>query len=62
MTYSSEPQYNIHSAVDREHCEEMERKYGWQLEDVIETEDPIIEVDCIFLGEQTSFEDERYGD
>lgn len=63
MTYSKEPdQYNVHSAVDRKHCEEMEDKYGWQLEAVEPTDDPILKVDCYFLGEQTSFEDERYGD
>ena len=66
MTYASEPQpqsqYNTHSAVDEEHCLEMEKRYGWPLVEAIPTSDPIFKVDCIFEGEQTSFEETRYGD
>lgn len=55
-------QYNVHSATDEEHCLEMESKYGWTLVDVVPKKDPTLKVDCIFEGEQTSFEDTRYGD
>jgi hypothetical protein len=55
MTYSEEPaQYNVHSAVDEEQCLEMESKYGWTLVDVVPAYDPILKVDCVFEGEQTS--------
>lgn len=55
-------QYNVHAAVDEEHCLEMESKYDWTLIDVVPTRDPLLKVDCVFEGEQTSFEDTRYGD
>jgi hypothetical protein len=38
----------------------MEQKYGWKLKAIKPTLDPILKVDCVFHGEQTSFEDERY--
>ena len=53
---------NVHSATDPQKCRNMERKYGWKLKRVKPTRDPILKVDCIFDGEQTSFEDARYGD
>lgn len=63
MTDSEEQeQYNVHAAVDEEHCLEMESKYGWILVDVVPTRDRLLKVDCVFEGEQTSIEDERYGD
>lgn len=52
---------NIHSATSKKQCVEMGRRNGWKLRDVQPTTDPILEVDCIFEGEQTSFEDNRYG-
>ena len=58
----SEHQFNIHSAVDEEQCEEMGQRNGWELEAVAPTDDPILKVDCYFVGEQTNFEDTRYGD
>ncbi|MBD2184822.1 hypothetical protein H6S82_01125 [Planktothrix sp. FACHB-1355] len=51
---------NIHSATDPQKCRDMERKYGWKLKAIKPTSDPILKVDCVFEGEQTSFEDERY--
>jgi hypothetical protein len=39
-----------HAAVDEGCCEEMERKYGWQLLRVESTSDPVLEVDCVFRG------------
>lgn len=51
---------NIHSATDPEKCREMARKYGWVLKRIKLTRDPILKVDCVFQGQQTSFEDKRY--
>jgi hypothetical protein len=53
-------QENIHSATDPEKCRDMERKYGWELKEIKPTRDPILKVNCVFTGEQTSFEDERH--
>lgn len=53
---------NIHSATDPQKCIEMQDRYGWQLKEVRPTKDPMLKVDCVFHGEQTSFEDDRYGD
>lgn len=53
-------QENVHAVTDPEKCREMEKKYGWKLLDMRPTGNPILKVDCIFHGQQTSFEDERY--
>lgn len=53
-------QENVHAATDRQKCREMARKYGWKLKEVRLTKDPVLKVDCVFEGEQTSFEDNRY--
>lgn len=54
-------QENVHGATDPQKCREMERRYGWKLKRVRPNKDKVLRVDCIFEGEQTSFEDERYG-
>ncbi len=51
---------NIHSATEPAKCREMEQKYGWKLVEIRPTKDKILKVDCVFEGEQTSFEDNRY--
>ncbi|XGB43260.1 MAG: hypothetical protein LVS60_05650 [Nodosilinea sp. LVE1205-7] len=38
----------------------LRRNQGWELQRVKPTRDPIIRVDCVVEGEQTSFEDDRY--
>ncbi|MEM6840493.1 MAG: hypothetical protein AAF609_27135 [Cyanobacteria bacterium P01_C01_bin.120] len=58
---SQEPE-NVHSATDPEQCEKMGARNGWKLKRVKPTKDSILKVDCVFVGEQTSFEDTRYGD
>ncbi len=58
--YLDYDQENIHSATDPDKCRDMERKYGWELKNIRPTRNPILKVDCVFYGEQTSFEDERY--
>jgi hypothetical protein len=52
---------NVHSAVSPKKCREMEKKYGWPLKDIRPNSDPILKVDCVFYGEQTSFQ-EMWGD
>ncbi len=51
---------NIHAATDKKQCREMGRRNGWDLKEVRPTKDPILKADCVFKGEQTSFEDSRY--
>ena len=51
---------NIHSATDPDKCREMARRYGWKLKRIKQTRDPILKVNCVFYGQQTSFEDERH--
>lgn len=53
---------NVHGAASPEDCENMGRRNGWDLKQVRFTTRPVLEVDCIFDGEQTSFEDERLKD
>ena len=57
---SNKDKKNIHAATDPEKCWEMKRKYGWNLVEIRLTKDKILKVDCVFEGEQTSFEDNRY--
>ena len=55
-----ESEENVHSATDPEKCEQMAKRYRWKLKRVKPTKDPILKVDCVFEGKQTSFEDKRY--
>lgn len=55
-----EPQENIHAATDPQACIDMAEKYRWKLKGWKLTTDKVLKVDCVFEGEQTSFEDERY--
>jgi hypothetical protein len=48
--YDEDENVSRHGATDEGCCEEMERKYGWDLVRVEETADPILEVDCVFEG------------
>jgi hypothetical protein len=57
----SEPE-NHHSATDPEKCWAMGRKYRWKLKRIEQTGDRTLKVNCVFYGEQTSFEDSRFGD
>lgn len=52
---------NIHAATDPQKCVEMAKRYNWELKEIRTTADPILRVDCVFEGKQTSFEDTRYG-
>jgi hypothetical protein len=56
----SDPE-NVHSAASPKKCREMERKYGWKLKDIRPNLGSILKVDCVFYGEQTSFQ-EMWGD
>ncbi|NEZ65542.1 hypothetical protein D0962_22750 [Leptolyngbyaceae cyanobacterium CCMR0082] len=53
---------NKHAVTDPELCYKMGKKYGWDLKDIRPTGGRILKVNCVFYGEQTSFEDTRYGD
>lgn len=48
---------NRHFATDKEQCKKMGKINGWTLLDVRPPKypDPILKVECIFEGEQTSF-------
>lgn len=59
---SDRSQENIHAATDPEQCDGMANRNGWKLKRVEPTNGPILKVNCVFYGEQTSFEDTRYGD
>ncbi|MCL1470395.1 hypothetical protein [Argonema antarcticum] len=51
---------NRHAATDLEQCKRMAKRNRWKLIRVEPTGLPILKVDCIFEGEQTSFmEDDR---
>ncbi|KGF71714.1 hypothetical protein DO97_16225 [Neosynechococcus sphagnicola sy1] len=55
-----EQEENVHGASDPQKCRDMERRYKWRLKTIRPTKNPVLPVDCVFYGEQTSFEDERY--
>lgn len=57
--YDEDEDVSRHAAVDEECCEEMERKYGWDLVRVEETSNPTLEVDCVFEG-KTEFPKSYY--
>jgi hypothetical protein len=56
----SQFQENVHAAATPQACAEMGNRYKWKLKRVRPTGDPVLKVNCIFEGEQTSFEDTRY--
>ncbi|GEM_PF-1505421 len=45
---------NIHSATDPQKCREIARKYRWKLKAIRPTGDPILNIDCVFEGQQIS--------
>jgi len=47
----SEPKESRHAATDRDKCQEMADKYGWELLRVEPTDNDILQVDCVFEGE-----------
>lgn len=57
---SDPKQENAHAATSPKQCEKMGDRNGWRLKRVEPTKDQTLKVNCIFYGEQTSFEDERY--
>ena len=52
--------FNAHAAANPKDCVKMGDKYGWKLKRVKPTQNPVLKVECIFEGEQTSFEDTIY--
>jgi len=39
-----------HAATSRKDCEEMEKKYGWELKAVEKINVDVLKVDCVFEG------------
>jgi hypothetical protein len=62
MTQENRPaERNVHAAVSPQACIDMGKNYGWKLRGWEVTTDKVLRVNCIFEGEQTSFEgDDRY--
>ncbi|HLP90285.1 MAG TPA: hypothetical protein VK184_17070 [Nostocaceae cyanobacterium] len=48
--YDEEADKSRHAAADEDDCENMAKKYGWQLVDIEETDNKILPVDCVFDG------------
>lgn len=40
-----------HAATDRDKCQKMADKYGWELLKVEPTNNKLLKVDCVFEGE-----------
>ncbi|MBE9125449.1 MULTISPECIES: hypothetical protein [unclassified Coleofasciculus] len=57
MNNSNNGNENIHAAASEEDCEEMGKKYGWKLMEVRNNGDKTLPKDCVFEGEQNSFQD-----
>jgi len=57
--YDEDENVSRHGSADEGCCEEMEQKYGWDLVRIEQTEDPILEVDCVFEG-KTEFPKSYY--
>lgn len=53
---------NIHSATSEKECQKMAKRNNWELKRVDRTNNSILEVDCVFKGKQTSFQDDRNDD
>ncbi len=47
-------------AANDKACEKMADKYGWDLLDVEPTNVPLLEVDCIFYGQEINFQEIWY--
>ncbi len=62
MANSKNKKENVHAAASEEYCEKMGKNNGWKLIEIRDNGDKILPKDCVFEGEQTSFEDTRYGD
>jgi hypothetical protein len=57
--YDEDENVSRHAAADEGCCEEMQRKYRWNLVRIEETSDPTLEVDCVFEG-KTEFPKSYY--
>ncbi|MBK1990845.1 hypothetical protein A0J48_025620 [Sphaerospermopsis aphanizomenoides BCCUSP55] len=45
---TDEEKISRHAATDRDKCQEMADKYGWELLKVEPTNNKILKVDCVF--------------
>ena len=48
--YDEEENISRHATTNEECCEEMEKKYGWKLKRIEESDDSFFDVDCVFDG------------
>lgn len=53
--YEDSEKYNIHAATSREQCLKMAELNGWTFVDAEPNGVPILKVDCIYQGKQTTF-------
>ncbi|MEG4116252.1 hypothetical protein QUA43_01985 [Microcoleus sp. N9_B4] len=47
-------------ATDPDKCAEMAKKYGWDYQRFIPNNDPVLKVDCEFVGEEIYFQELWY--
>lgn len=59
ISETDKPLENRHAVTSKDLCEAMGRKYGWKLLRVEPTTDPTLCFMCVFLGVQTSFQDDK---
>ncbi|TAF49016.1 MAG: hypothetical protein EAZ61_14830 [Oscillatoriales cyanobacterium] len=56
----NDKQENIHAAASPADCVRMAKRNNWKLKRTKPNGDRILSTDCIFEGEQTTFEDTTY--
>ncbi|MBW4507802.1 MAG: hypothetical protein KME64_14995 [Scytonematopsis contorta HA4267-MV1] len=60
MTEEPREKENRHAVTKPEFCRKMARKYGWNLKRIERVGGQGLPYECVFEGEQTSFEDMTY--
>ncbi|BAZ13785.1 hypothetical protein NIES4071_56250 [Calothrix sp. NIES-4071] len=57
MTEEAQQKENRHAVTSPEYCKKMASKYGWKLKRIEKKGIGQLPYECVFEGEQTSFED-----
>lgn len=60
MTEEAKQEENRHAVTEPDLCRKMARKYDWRLKRIERTPIRDLPYECVFEGEQTSFEDINY--
>lgn len=60
MTSEEREKENRHAVTSSDLCKKIGRKYGWNLKRIERTGVKDLPYECVFEGEQTSFEDTTY--